>query len=216
MLDETHKQTQHEPTPAQQQQLILRALVGSLVFCAAFASSGWAQVADRPALDERPFRELLAEARQMFESGEVSERDVFDLTFGATPAADGTLRDVNAVKVVGSPRWQQLARDLMSALSDSRVVAPLAGAEHLTLTLKLDGAGLARLVADFPTEAQAKRMADGYNAIIALARQSRAGRDGIVVLNNMTASASGKQLTMQLEMSREELGNLLRQSLALP
>ena len=53
-------------------------------------------------------------------------------------------------------------------------------------------------------------MARDYAGLIALGRLFRKGRSvEATVLNNMTVSASGKQLLMKLEMSRQTAGNLL-------
>ena len=60
-----------------------------------------------------------------------------------------------------------------------------------------------------PSEARAAEMARGYRVFVNAGRLMRRGTDEGAVLNNMKVSASGKQLLMNLDMPREQLGNIL-------
>jgi hypothetical protein len=59
-------------------------------------------------------------------------------------------------------------------------------------------------------------LANGYNAMLAIGRATERESDTVEVLNNMIFSASGKQLSMKLELTRAQVGNLLRQHLSIP
>ena len=206
----------------------MRAVVGSLVLCAALAPQALAQ--ESPALrletphtkefrpiNARPFRDLLAKTRRLIENGELNPQDVFDFTLEAERNADGTLRDIKFTEAAAANgRWQPLVREFVSVLSDSGALSALTGADRLTITLRLDERASARLHAVVNSAEQAAQLAQNYNALIALGRLDGRMRDGVEILNNMAFSANGKQLTMQLVMTREQAGNLLRKHTSLP
>ena len=158
---------------------------------------------------------MLAKTRALIESGELSTQDVFDFTLEADRDANGKFRNVKFTEAAAANgRWQSLAGEFVAALSDSGALSALKGADHLTITLRLDERASARLNAVVNSAEQAAQLAQNYNTLLDLARFS--GRDGVEVLNNMAFNANGKWLTMQLEMSREQAGNLLRKHLSLP
>jgi hypothetical protein len=52
-------------------------------------------------------------------------------------------------------------------------------------------------------------MARGYRMLINVGRLARRGTDEGAILSGMKVSASGKQLLMNLDMPREQMGNIL-------
>jgi hypothetical protein len=160
---------------------------------------------------------LLAKTRGLIETGELNPQDVFDFTLEAERNADGTLGDFKFTEAAAANgRWQPLVQEFVSVLSDSGALATLTDAERVTITLKWDERASAHLHAAVGSAEQAAQMAQAYNSLVALGRLNRRGREGVEILNNMAFSANGKQLTMQLEMTREMVGNLFRQHTSLP
>jgi hypothetical protein len=214
------------------QALLVRAVVGSLVLCAALAPTALsqtggaqgvyqkdtaAQVKEFRPINAAPFRELLAKTRRLIEAGELNSQDVFDFVIEAERNADGTLRDIKFTEAAAANgRWRSLVREFVAVLSDSGALSALQDADRLTISLRLDERASARLHAVVKSNEQAAQLAQNYNSLLELGRFSQHGRAGVEVLNNMAFSANGKQLMMQLEMSREMFGNLLRQQLSLP
>jgi hypothetical protein len=231
MNGKVQRQKQQRPTAAvkRRQALLARAVVGSLVLCAALAPHALAQGSSpayrqqapdatefRP-INARPFRELLAKTKGLIDSGELNPQDVFDFTLEAERNADGTLRDIKFTEAAAANgRWQPLMREFVAALSDSGALSALTDADRLTITLRLDERATTRLHAAVNSAEQAAQLAQTYNALVAFGRLNRRGREGVEILNNMAFSANGKQLTMQLEMTREMAGNLLRKHTSLP
>jgi hypothetical protein len=231
MAKETHRQARHAPTAAQQQ-MIWRALVGSLVFCAALAAPARAQsaqaessnapqeaeVAPVPAVNLSPFRDLLAKALRLRADGSLTTEDTFDFTVEADRAEDGALRNVALGGASsGNEHWRRLALDFISAVSDSRLLAAFKDALHVQMRFRLDAqTSLASLSFDAPSESRAQQLARGYDALFHIASLQPRGANSAAVLNGLQVSASGKQFAVKLEMSRAQLGNLLRQSLSLP
>ena len=230
MSGRLQRQKHQRPTATakRRQALLVRAVVGSLVLCAALAPHALAQqgaspAAQRPAPDTTefrpinagPFRDLLAKTRALLEAGELNPQDVFDFTLEAERNADGTLRDLKFTEVAAANgRWRPLAQEFVAVLSDSGALSGLTDADRLTITLRLDERASVTLRSVLASHERAAELAQRYNALVGLGRLS--GREGVEVLNNMAFSANGKQLAMRLEMSREMAGNLLRQHTSLP
>ena len=228
MNGKPQRQKHQRPTATakRRQALLVRAVVGSLVLCAALAPHALAQESPafrqqtpdtkefRP-VNARPFRELLAKTRALIEAGELNPQDVFDFTLEAGRNPDGTLSDIKFVEAAAANgRWRTLVREFATVLSDSGALSALTDADRVTITLRLDERASARLHAVVNSTEQAAQLAQNYNALVALGRLS--GREGVEIFNNMAFSANGKQLTMQLVMTREQAGNLLRKHTSLP
>ena len=230
MRGTSHKQRRRTAQHAQQQQLLWRALVGSLFVCAALVSPARSQQptqspdsqreaeASVPRVSGAPFRSLIAKALRLRADGQISPDDTFDFEIEADRADDGTLSNVNfAGEATVNGHWHDLARDLISALSDSRALSVLRDARHLSIRLKSDVRGaLASLSFEAPTAERATQLANGYNLLLGVASAHPRGANAAALLSGAQVSASGKQFTARLEMTRERLGNLLSQSLALP
>lgn len=211
----------------------MRAVVGSLVLCAALAphalsQTGGAQevyqqnaapeVIELRPINAVPFREVLKKAQRLIETSELYPEAVLDFIIEADRNADGRLSNIKITKAqVADGRWQPLVREFITFLGASDALSALTGVDHLTITLRLDKRASARLHAVVNSAEQAAQLAQNYNTLLGLGRLSRhGGREGVEILNNMAFSANGKQLTMQLEMSRELAGNLFRQHTSLP
>jgi hypothetical protein len=229
MNGKVQRQKHQRPTSAakRRQAILVRAVVGSLVLCAALAPHALAQGSPaqretaeagefRP-INARPFRDLLTKTRGLIEAGALNTEDAFDLTIEADRHADGTFRNFTYAKSqLGDARWQPVLEQFISVLSESGALSALQEADHVTITLKLDGGASATLRSALASDLRADALAHSYNALLDLGRLTRRGHDGVEILNNMAFSANGKQLTMQLEMTREMVGNLLRQHTSLP
>jgi hypothetical protein len=220
--------TRHAQRVYARQQVLLHTVVGSLVLCAVFGATASAQQSARQTqeaqpvfefrpIHDAPLRDVLAETRAALVSGQLSAQDKFEFVIEAERAEDGTLHDVTFTKTDASnPRWQELAREFVAALNESYALQPLKGVNHLSLAFKLDDAAAASMTATADTTEHATQLANGYNVLLAVGRAAERERDGVEVLNNMTFSASGKRLSMKLELTREQVGNLLRQHLSIP
>jgi hypothetical protein len=232
MKGRIQRRKHQRPTAAikRRQALLVRAVVGSLVLCAALAPHALAQGGSpaqrqqtpetkefRPIINARPFRDLLTKTQGLIAAGELNPQDVFDFTLEAERNPDGTLRDIKFTEAAAANgRWRPLVREFVTVLSDSGALSGLTDADRLTITLRLDERASARLHAVVNSAEQAAQLAQNYNALVALGRLDRRGREGVEIFNNMAFSANGKRLTMQLVMTREQAGNLLRQHTSLP
>ena len=228
MNGKVQRQRHQRPTATarRRQALLVRAVVGSLVLCAALAPQTLAQ--DNKPHDNqiqlahsRQLRELLTEVRKLVKLDDFDLNKTVDIAVEAEAVGNAEDDPLHYVKITCSPETDQFWGDVVSravvALRSSNAQQVLKGAQHVSLKLRLDGqyAG-ASVIATFDSEVRASQLADGYNGLLAFARSNRRNADVALVLNNMTVSANGKQLSMLLEMPREQAGNLLRKHLSLP
>lgn len=224
-------------TGQRQQTLLVRAVVGSLVLCAALAPSSAAQSVSSVApqggsleeialqakqlcqVDVEPLREWLTKLKAAIATGKI-DSSAIDLTIEAADIREGRTH-LTEVGFAGAEqkRWLEsnLAQDFVSALNRTGALRHLEDVRHLRLTLKADQhTAWVQAAAVYNWEGRAAQLAKNYNNTLALMRSLKPDEETSVVLNNMTVSANGKQLLMRLEMPREAIGNLLRKHLSLP
>ena len=119
----------------------------------------------------------------------------------------------NEIVNAGDIRWNDSVEKFVNALSISGAL----GNSLLSVNLKNDQQKFsARVTATFEAELNVAPAAQNIERLRSLARSATNDENVVVALNSMVLSANGKQLVMQLEMSREQAGNLLRQHLSLP
>lgn len=231
-VDEKVNNTGTTGLTARQQRLLLRAVVGSLVISAALAAphasaqtpSAEARryeslVTEYPRDDSAAFQVVLLKAAGLHRDGLISSGDTFEVTFEAERRRDGSIHNLRVTSLAAvNGLWPSLMRELVAAVSLSRVLAPLEGVERLSLTFRLDDrrGAFAGLNFEARSADDAARLQNAYTALLRLAAASQRGRPEEALFRGANVTANGKQFALTLEMPREQLGNLLRQSLAIP
>lgn len=190
---------------------VLHAPDGALVFAQPQKASPNASAGKPVRINSAPLKTWLARARQQKEAGKLDLSAPHSVQIEADRAADGTLS--NAVITGPSardPRFRKLAQEFVAALNESKGLSFLQDVSHVRMSFSLDRERFqADTASDAPSAARAEELARGYRSMINIGRLMRRGTADAVVLNNMKVSASGKQLLMTLDMSREQMGNLL-------
>lgn len=204
--------------------LIARAaVVGAFVFgvlpagldAPAFAQKAGAAVdagVKKPGkVNMAPLRGFITRSRRLHEQGKLDLGKRRAVAVTADRAEDGTLSN-HAItgESASDPQMRAVAQDFVRSLSESRVLQPLEGVTRVQMNFTLDGERFtAEALSETPSEARAEEMARGYRMMLNVARMMRRGTPEAPVLNNMKISASGKQLVMNLDTTREAMGNLL-------
>jgi hypothetical protein len=158
-----------------------------------------------------PIKAFLSRAKRLNDQGRLDLSKPQVLTVEGDRQEDGTLTNVSVTGGSSSDaEFKRVAQDFVSSLNDSRALAFLNDVSHVRMTFTLDGQRFrAETASDAPTEARATEMARGYRMLVNAGRLVKRGTDEGAVLNNMKVSSSGKQLLMNLDMPREQLGNIL-------
>jgi hypothetical protein len=107
---------------------------------------------------------------------------------------------------------------ILRALVGSLVFCATLGAAHVPARAYGQYANIALVRASvaFKSQARANHVACARGANVARARADHFDAISSPTSNDMIASASGKQLSHEPGMTREQAGNLIRQNLSLP
>ena len=130
---------------------------------------------------------------------------------GASKAEDGTLTHVQITgESASDAALRGVAEDFVSSVNDSHALTFLDDVSHMRMTFTLDGERFnAQTASDTPSEARAEELARGYRMMVNFGRLAKRGTDEGALLNGMKISSSGKQLLMNLDMPRQQMGNIL-------
>jgi hypothetical protein len=162
-------------------------------------------------VDMAPIRAFIVRSRRLHEQGRLDLSRPQTITVEADRGDDGTLTNVSITGESSSnPNFRRVAGDFVASVNQSHALQFLDDVSHMRMTFTLDGERFrADTSSDTPSEQRAEEMARGYRMLVNLARLARRGTDEGAVLNNMKISSSGKQLVMNLDMPREQMGNIL-------
>jgi pyruvate/2-oxoglutarate dehydrogenase complex dihydrolipoamide acyltransferase (E2) component len=158
-----------------------------------------------------PIKAFLTRAKRLNEQGKLDLSKPQTITVEGDRQTDGTLTNVSIMgESASNADFRKVAEDFVSSLNESRALSFLSDVSHVRMNFALDAARFrAETASDAPSEVRADDMARGYRVLINAGRLVRRGTDEGAVLNSMKVSASGKQLLMNLDMPREQLGNIL-------
>ncbi|MFL6255967.1 MAG: hypothetical protein ACJ74T_13225 [Pyrinomonadaceae bacterium] len=159
----------------------------------------------------KPIKAFLARSKKLHEDGKLNLSKPQSIVVEGLRQQDGTLTNVQITGESSTdPALRAVAQDFVTSVNDSHALAFLSDVSRMTMTFTLDGERFkAQTASDAPTEARAEEMARGYRMFINVGRLAKRGTDEGALLNGMKVSASGKQLLMNLDMPREQMGNIL-------
>jgi hypothetical protein len=158
-----------------------------------------------------PIKAFLARSKRLHEQGKLDLSKPQSVVVAGDRQEDGTLTGVQITgESAADPALRAVAQDFVTSVNDSHALAVLDGVTRVTMTFTLDGERFKALTAsDAPTEARAEEMARGYRVFINAGRLLKRGTDEGALLGGMKVSSNGKQLLMNFDMPREQMGNIL-------
>ena len=164
-----------------------------------------------PVINTRPFEDLLKQGKEMKDKGEINLEGTVELTVEADRQEDGVLTNVEMTGGAASDeKMKQLAKDFISALSDSKILAALKGTKHLVMRLKLDTEQVdVRVTSDMTSAEEASRMASGYNGLLFIGAVSKKGKDEEQIFKSVKVAAEEKQIVLTFNMPRKDAGALV-------
>jgi hypothetical protein len=159
----------------------------------------------------KPIKAFLGRSKRLHDQGKLDLSKPRTIVVEGERREDGTLAGVQITgESAADPTMRAVAQDFVASVNESRALAFLNDVSRVSMTFTLDGERFKVLTAsDAPSETRAEEMARGYRMFINIGRIARRGTDEGLVLNNMKVSSSGKQLLMNLDMPREQMGNIL-------
>jgi hypothetical protein len=159
----------------------------------------------------KPIKAFLARSRRLHDEGKLDLSKPQSIVVEGDRQEDGTLTGVQITgESAADPALRAVAQDFVASVNDSHALAFLSEVSRVRMTFTLDGERFKALTtSDAPSEARADEMARGYRMLINAGRLMKRGTDEGALLSGMKVSASGKQLVMNLDMPREQMGNIL-------
>lgn len=165
-------------------------------------------------VNKRPFVDLLVKYNEMKDKGELDLNNPVEMTIEADRNTDGTLRNVVVIRKSGDPKLIEATKDFIAALSASGALNFLEGTDHLILTLKLDSVAVSVSAStEAASDAEARQKALGYNALLAGGAFLKRGRDEGTIMSNTKVTASGKQITINFNLPRSAMGDMLKKQI---
>ncbi len=159
----------------------------------------------------KPIKAFLSRSKKLHEDGKLDLSKPRSILVVGERQQDGTLTNVQITgESANDPALRAVAQDFVASVNDSHALAFLSDVSRVSMTFTLDGERFKALTAsDAPTEARAEEMARGYRMLLNVGRLAKRGTDEGALMSGMKVSASGKQLLMNLDMPREQMGNIL-------
>ncbi|HEV2864799.1 MAG TPA: hypothetical protein VGX48_27640 [Pyrinomonadaceae bacterium] len=171
-----------------------------------------------PTLNTKPFEDLAKEGKKLADEGKLNLNSAIEVAATGPLNADGTL-DVPKVnvewKTISDPNTEALAQQLLTALSQSRILGILEGAQAVRMELKLDEQNVSvRIISDLPSEDIAGQYATGYGVLLGVARMNKKGTNEGELYNRLKVDRSGKQFVMSFDMPKADAGKMISEMLA--
>jgi hypothetical protein len=172
---------------------------------------GSAKKAESAKVDMSPIRGFITRAKRLNDEGKLDLSKPQTITVEGERQEDGTLTDVQITgESASNPEFRRVADDFVASVNQSHALKFLDDVSHMRMVFTLDGERFrAETASETPTPERADAMARGYRMMLNFARIAKRGTDEAAVMSGMKISSSGKQLLMNLDMPREQMGNIL-------
>jgi hypothetical protein len=169
-------------------------------------------------INTKPFEDIAVKGKELFDQGKLNLSSAIEVTATAEMNEDGTLKP-ETVKLnwvtASDENTAALAQQMVTALSQSKVLVVLKGAKTVNIGLKLDQQNVSiKILSDLPSEDDAMKTALGCGALVAIGRKAKQGTNEGVLYENLKFDSQGKQFAMNFEMPKEAAGKMISEMLA--
>ncbi|HLL72187.1 MAG TPA: hypothetical protein VK363_12170 [Pyrinomonadaceae bacterium] len=170
-----------------------------------------ANVEKFPTINTKPFTDLLKQGKQMRDDKEIDLSGTLEMEVEADREDDGRLSKVEVTGAASSnPKLVQLAKDFISAISDSKLLAALKGTKHLKMHVKLDDKEVSvRVLTEMSSADEATKMSSGYNGLLFIGALSKKGKDEEALFKSVQITPEANQIVLTFNMPRKTAGDLL-------
>ena len=166
----------------------------------------------------KPWEDLAAEGKQLFEQGKLNLNSTVDVRATAERMADGKLKPETVDIKWNKPpdeTTELLARRVITAVSESEMLVTLEGAKAVDMSLKLDEKDIDIVIGNqFASAAEAEKFASGYAMLLLGARIARSGTDDAEIYNNVKVRPEGDRFVISFKMPKDAAGRLITNMLS--
>jgi hypothetical protein len=167
-------------------------------------------------INTKPFEDVAVKGKELFDQGKLN-LTTLDVTATGELNTDGTLKQETVVieGVANDETTSQLAQQLITAMSQSKVLVMLNGAKVVRISLKLDQQKVSiKVMSELATETDATNAALGYAGMVYIGRKAKQGTDEGVLYENIKFDSEGKQFSMSFELPKDAAGKMITDMLA--
>ncbi len=166
-----------------------------------------------PKINKKPFVDLLVKWKEVKDKGGLDLSGSIEMDLRADRNDDGTLSNVEIVKLEGDPKLKDVVKEFVQALSASRALSFLDGSHQLNMHLKLDQQNVgATIRSEFESEEMAARLSKGYGGLLT-AGMGKAyftnNKVELTIFKNTSIAPKGKEITVSFKLPRATAGDLL-------
>jgi hypothetical protein len=170
-------------------------------------------------INPKPWEDLAADGKQLFDAGKLKLDSAVDVSAKAERDVDGKLKPESVNITWNKPPTDQttedLARKVITAVSESKMLGTLEGAKGVDMSLKLDEKEVAIVIAnEFPSAAEAEKFANGYGMLLFGARIARSGKEDGELYNNVKVSQDGSRFVITFKMPKDAAGRMIAEILS--
>jgi hypothetical protein len=178
-------------------------------------------------INTRPLKDWLARANALKEKGLLDLTSTLEMTIDATLNPGCNLADAKVVQKSGDPQMVEIAKDLASAISDSRMLlyfkdpakldkeqkkkALKCDPMSLRFTVKLDQNDFdAKVETEADSPDRAAELTRAYNFALAVGEIKKRGHDEEAIFKNTKVTSQGKQIIVHFNLPRQNASELLK------
>jgi len=170
-----------------------------------------------PAPNTKPFEDIARKGKELIDQGKIDlKNSALDVTADAELNDDGTLKpDFQIVGLPADENMATLAQQLITALSQSKVLSILEGAKGVHLALKLDQQNVSvKIASELPSEEAAYNYAVGYGLMLGFARDHKKGTEEGEIYNSVRVDNDGKRFILTFEKPKDAAAKMITDILA--
>ncbi|HEX8177448.1 MAG TPA: hypothetical protein VF543_20330 [Pyrinomonadaceae bacterium] len=162
------------------------------------------------AINKKPLKDWLAKAKEAKEKNEIDLTGQIEMTIEADKDADGKLINAVVTSKKGDPKLQELVKEFVAALSDSKALASLKDVKHIVLNVTLnDKEVVVKVSSEVESAERANTLANVYGVFLLGGRIQKRGQLEGTIYQNTRVSANGKAVEVRFTMPRKEATDIL-------
>ena len=162
------------------------------------------------AINKKPLKDWLARAKEAKEKNEIDLSGQIEMTIEADKEADGRLINAVVTSKTGDPKLQELVKEFVAALSDSKALASLKDVKHIVLNVTLnDKEVVVKVSSEVESAERASTLANVYGVFLIGGRIQKRGQLEGTIYQNTRVSANGKAVEVRFTMPRKEATDIL-------
>lgn len=161
-------------------------------------------------INKKPLKDWLALAKEKKDKNEINLQGVIDMTVEAEVGPEGKLINATITSQSGDPKLQELVKEFVSALSDSKALAFLKDIKKIKMVVSLNDKDVnVNVSSEVESSERASQMAGGFNTMLFVGRIKKRGQTEGIIYQNTKVSSNGKALEVKFTMPRKEATDIL-------